>query len=253
MTGPQKILLLKARWGHLWNKKLAYRYKLPYAGCPATNDKCPICKCHTDGASHIFAGCQNKEMKGAYIKRHDQAVKLIQRSITKGGLGGSYMIMDAGKAEDLPNSVQQKTLPDELRPTEVQLEHWRKMRPDILVIPGLKTNETPTPGTKYRITVIEVGYCSDTNHHIKIRAKEQQHTELIKALRTDGHTVTSHTITLGTTGTIHASLKTTLTDLKVDRKTQEKTTAKLHLNATTCAGHILAMRRHMEWQPVKLS
>jgi hypothetical protein len=249
LTWPQKLTLLKARWGNLWSKKLAYRYKLQYAGQPATNDRCPICKCHADGASHILAGCQNREMKGAYIKRHDQAVKIVQRSITKGGLGGTYMVMDAGKQEDLPDSVQRKTLPEELRPTEVPSAQWGKMRPDILIIPGLMTDEMPTQGTKYRITVIEIGYCSDTNHHIKIRAKEQQHAGLIEALRTAGHTVTSHVITLGTTGTILNSLKATLTELQVEKKTQEKTTAKLHLNATTCAGHIISMRRHMEWQP----
>jgi hypothetical protein len=249
LTWPQKLTLLKARWGHLWSKKLAYRYRLPYAGSPATTDKCPICKCHTDGASHILAGCQNREMKGAYIKRHDQAVKIVQRSITKGGLGGTYMIMDAGKLEDLPSSVQQKTLPAELRPSDIPIGQWEKMRPDILILPGLMAHETPMQGTHYRILVIEIGYCSDTNHHIKIRAKEQQHAELIAALRAAGHTVTSHAITLGTTGTILTSLKDTLTDLQIDKQTQERTTAKLHLNATTCAGNIIAMRRHMEWQP----
>jgi ribonuclease HI len=249
LTWPQRITLLKARWGNLWSKKLAYRYKLPYAGSPATNDKCPICKCHADGASHILAGCQNREMKGAYIKRHDQAVKIIQQCISKGGLGGTYMIMDAGKLADLPETVQRKTLPEELRPQTITAETWGKMRPDILVIPGLKTGDTPEHGTPYHIVVIEVGYCSDTNHHIKLRAKEQQHAELIKGLRAAGHTVTSHAITLGTTGTIHISLRATLTDLKVDRQSLEKATAKLHLNATTCAGHIISMRRHMEWQP----
>jgi ribonuclease HI len=218
LTWPQKLTLLKARWGHLWSKKLAYRYRLNYAGSPATTDKCPICKCHTDGASHILAGCLNSEMKGAYIKRHDQAVKIVQRSITKGGLGGTYMIMDAGKLEDLPDSVQRKTLPDELRPSEIPSEQWGKMRPDILIIPGLMANE-------------------------------QQHAELIVALRAAGHIVTSHVITLGTTGTILTSLKATLTDLQIDKQTQEKATSKLHLNATTCAGNIIAMRRHMEWQP----
>ncbi len=159
------------------------------------------------------------------------------------------MVMDAGKLEDLPDSVQRKTLPEELRPSEIPSEQWGKMRPDILIIPGLMANETPMQGTHYRITVIEVGYCSDTNHHIKIRAKEQQHAELIAALRAAGHIVTSHAITLGTTGTILTSLKATLTDLQIDKQTQERTTAKLHLNATTCAGNIIAMRRHMEWQP----
>ena len=250
IKGSLKLQLMRARWGNLWNKKRAYRCRMSYAGSelPATSDMCPICNLAQDGASHIFAGCRHKDFVASYIKRHDGAVKLIQRSVAKGKLGGSYMIMDAGKEADLPTSVRRKTLPPELRPPSVPEETWGKMRPDILILPGLRAKDNPQPLDKYEIILVEVGYCSDTNHNIKIRAKQQQHADLIAALRSAGHTVRPHTITLGTTGTIHQDLQTTLTAMQVDSSSLKRVANKLHLHAALCAGNILAMRRHLEWQ-----
>ena len=122
------------------------------------------------------------------------------------------------------------------------------MRPDILILPGLRAKDNPQPLDKYEIILVEVGYCSDTNHNIKIRAKQQQHADLIAALRLAGHTVRPHTITLGTTGTIHQDLHTTLTAMQVDSSSLKRVANKLHLHAALCAGNILAMRRHLEWQ-----
>ena len=251
LTWPQKLNLLRARWGHLWNKKLAYRYRRPYAGSagPAATDRCPLCQCDRDGASHMLAGCRHHDMRAAYIKRHDLAVKLIQKSISKGQLGGAYTIMDAGKATDLPDSVQCKRLPESLRPTTIPLEAWRKMRPDILIIPSLKTCEMPDTQTRYNITLVEVGYCSDTNHNVKLREKQQQHAELVAGLRLAGHIVTMHPLTLGTTGTIHQNLRAALHALGVEKDAQLKVTGKLHQHATASASGIIAMRRHLEWQP----
>ena len=122
-------------------------------------------------------------MKASYIKRHDIAVKIIQRSVAKGGLGGTYMIMDAGRATDLPASVRQKHLPESLRPPSIPAQTWGKMRPDILILPGLQAHENPLASEKYTIIVAEIGYCSDTNHTVKIRAKQQQqHAALLAAL-----------------------------------------------------------------------
>ena len=250
VKAPLKLQLMRARWGNLWTKKRAYRCRQKYAGSalPANSDKCPICEQAQDGASHILAGCQHRDMKASYIKRHDIAVKIIQRSVAKGGLGGTYMIMDAGKATDLPASVRQKHLPESLRPPSIPAQTWGKMRPDILILPGLQAHENPLASEKYTIIVAEIGYCSDTNHTVKIRAKQQQHAALLAALRTEGHTMHSRTITLGTTGTIHLDLQATLGALLVDRLSLKRTVNKLHLHAATSAGLILAMRRHLEWQ-----
>ena len=55
----QKVQIHKARWGRLWTRKLAWRFKIPYAGEQAapTSATCPIYKMAQDGANHILAGC----------------------------------------------------------------------------------------------------------------------------------------------------------------------------------------------------
>ena len=159
------------------------------------------------------------------------------------------MIMDAGRLADLPTTVQRKSLPPDLKPPAITEETWRKMRPDILILPGLQTHDEPVAAEKYTIIIVEIGYCSDTNHEVKIRAKQQQHAELATTLRNAGHTVQMHTITLGTTGTIHMDLQTTLSTLLIDPPARKTLVAKLHLHATSSAGNILVMRRHLEWQP----
>ena len=196
-------------------------------------------------------------MRAGYIKRHDQAVKLIQKAVTKGSQGNCYMIMDAGKAEDLPTTVQAKRLPAELRPTAtdqegnelITAEDWAKSRPDLLLIPGMLATETPTSAQKLAITIIEVGYCSDTNHAVKRQEKAEQHKQLVRALQAAGHTVTYHLITLGTTGTIPTSTLTTLTNLGIATPQATRTLTKLHLNAVACADNLIRMRRVMERLP----
>ena len=121
------------------------------------------------------------------------------------------------------------------------------MRPDIMIITDLTTHDSPEAGTKYRIHIMEIGYCSDTNHNIKLRAKQQQHATLIDHLRLAGHTVFSHVITLGTTGTIPLTLPKVLEELGVDRPSRDHVIAKLHKHATHCANGIISMRRHREW------
>ena len=123
------------------------------------------------------------------------------------------------------------------------------MRPDILIMPGLAHPALPHLGEQYEIHIVEIGYCGDTNHHVKIRQKELQHASLVEKLKHAHHRVRHHVITLGTTGTIHSALMTTMDALGVERAAQIKLVAKLHRHATTSAGNILAMRRHEEWQP----
>ena len=84
---------------------------------------------------------------------------------------------------------------------------------------------------KLHMEMVEVGYCSDTNHDIKIQAKQQQHAQLLKLLRDAGHTVRYHTITLGTTGTIRTEAQNTLQQLGLTLPHALRTMNKLHNNA----------------------
>ncbi len=43
--------------------------------------------------------------------------------------------------------------------------------------------------------MVEVGYCSDTDHDVKIKEKEKQHAQLLAILTEAGHAVRYHPIT----------------------------------------------------------
>jgi len=160
--------VLKYRWGVLWNARTAQRMGMHYKpwGCQSkdnnkNNNKsqatckaakhappnmtmiapCPLCG-HPDGGTHTLAGCQNAHLKALYIRRHDDAVKIIHKSISKGSKGGCYTIMDAGRAADLPEEVAGKRLPSWLLPNVDDSERL-KLRPDILIIEGLNASKVP--------------------------------------------------------------------------------------------------------------
>jgi ribonuclease HI len=236
----QKMQIHKARWGRLWNKKLAYRYKRPYGKNPRppSDDRCPICHKAQDGASHILAGCSNPVFKGMYINRHNKAVQLIQKAIAKGTLGGLPVYMDAGTCEasaSIPNRP-----PAYLKPSNLPTEQWNKYRPDILLL-------NRTSCTAY---LVEVGYCSDTNHDIKFQEKGCQHTELKNILLTQGFTTVHYLVfTVGTTGTIPTTTLNNLTTLGISRAHADKLISKIHDASTASCTQILATRRMKESLP----
>ena len=102
---------------------------------------CPLCGL-PDGGSHTMTGCQNAHLKALYIRRHDDAVKIILKTIGKGSKGGCYTIMDAGRAIDLPEEVAGKRLPSWLMPNMDESERI-KLRPDILILEGLDASKVP--------------------------------------------------------------------------------------------------------------
>ena len=159
------------------------------------------------------------------------------------------MIMDAGKHDELPDAVSTQRMPDSLRPPHlITTEKWRKLRPDLVMITGMLANENPTHGTRLHMDMVEVGYCSDTYHDVKIQEKQQQHAQLLGILREAGHTVRYHTITLGTTGTIRKETLDTLQQMGLTLPHALKTLNKLHKNAIDSAQSIIRARRIREWQ-----
>ena len=63
-------------------------------------------------------------------------MKKIQRAIAKGNKGSCVMYMDAGRAIDLPETVEDKRLPNWLL-ASVPDETRRRLRPDILLVDGI--------------------------------------------------------------------------------------------------------------------
>jgi len=240
-----KLQTHKARWGRLWNKKLAYRWGKPYGTCPtpATSDMCPICRETQDGASHILAGC--KAFKGHYIARHDKAVQLIGKGVSKGSLGGHKLVMDAGAEAKLPPGVS-KQLPQQLRPPHLTPLQWTKYRPDLAIIPQQYLLPGAIPDGFHPIHLVEVGYCSDTRHETKAAHKREQHAALINLLKQQGYKVDLTTITLGTTGTIPTHTYSDLVDLGMDNTSVDRLLIKLHINSINYLGHIVKERRQRE-------
>ena len=248
----QTMLCLKTRWGHLWSKKLAHRYRLPYNGTPARDPNCPLCS-GLDGSSHILGGCSHPAMKAAYIARHDTAVKTLYSVLTKkSALGGFYSILDAGKATDLPPGVASKKFPPEMRPAHVSAETWGKLRPDIAIISGLPSSGTTSIAdaisdkSHYKIILFEVGFCSDTKHESKRIEKHQQHKDLMNYLQNDGWDVTLQVVTLGHTGTVPQSLRDILASYTVPTTDIIKCYNQLHQQAVKTADTIISSRRALE-------
>ena len=219
----QVMLTMKARWGQLWNQRLAHRYKL------ADSPNCPLCGC-MDSVGHLLGGCDHPTARANKISRHDDAVKLVQKAIAMGPKGGWYMVMDAGKDRDLPVDVMGKRIPAWLFPAPKPVgDSWtrtqydedanlrKKLRPDILIIEGLaegairglsiaEIRSYLQANPRFKIHVIEVGYCGDLNHAAKDFDKRLQHEQLVALLRSAGLNVTFHDpVTLGRCGTIPSS------------------------------------------------
>jgi hypothetical protein len=217
----QCMLTMKARWGQMWTRKMAFRFGL------ASSPNCPLCG-EPDSAGHLLGGCSHPEAVAMKISRHDSSVKLVQKAIALSPLGGYYTIMDAGAEKDLPKDVHGKRLPAWLLPpvdaslTEAERAEQeltrKKLRPDILVIEGLSASDTTGPAEAVRshiasrlkqltVHVIEVGYTSDIDHEGKSDVKTAQHEALVAELKKAGFEVKYHEpFTLGRCGSIPASL-----------------------------------------------
>ena len=90
--------------------------------------------------------------KAMYIARHDQALRLIQRSIVTGDHGGYYTVADIGRAELIEDmGVSAKRIPPWLLPdsclarANINPAERNRVRPDILLV-----EMTQSECTRYR-------------------------------------------------------------------------------------------------------
>ena len=234
VTWKQVTLTMKARWGQLWNRKLAHRYGM------AASDSCPMCG-QADSVGHMLGGCSHPHPQALRIARHDGAVRMLQTAISKGNMAGAFTVMDAGTQASLPDGVHGKRLPAWLLPGIADAERV-KMRPDLLVAQGLtaadmrelNAGELPLEHVKHRIHihVFELGYCGDTSYASKDEVKRAQHERLVAELRTRGIKVHYHVVLLGRCGTMQTETRRMLQDvLGMDRGTAETCMQKLHRHA----------------------
>jgi hypothetical protein len=238
----QRLLTMKARWGLLWNQKLAHRYG------KASNPNCPLCGA-ADSVGHLLGGCPRTA--GLRISRHDEAVRIIHSALSKGCLQGCYTIMDAGSMADLPEGVHGKRLPPWLFLPE-DAEVGTRLRPDILLVscPDHDGDREVPRSTTKRTHIIEVGYSSDINMQDKEVFKAQQHAELTRLLEKPGlnNTVKTHTIILGRTAAIPTSLAEMLggTVAQLTSEHIKRVETKLNIHAAQYVQHLYRARRAAE-------
>jgi hypothetical protein len=120
------------------------------------------------------------------------------------------------------------------------------MRPDLAILPDL---DSPTARAEKIIWLLELGYCSDTNHATKFATKHAQHVRLVEALEQAGYLVHYAVITIGTTGTIPTTFLTSMNKFGIDRLHALKLTDKVHAHSIASFQSILQCRRYMEVQP----
>jgi hypothetical protein len=190
-----KLQVLKARYGLLFNAKLKKLYGRGGDG------NCPVCRnCGPlgptpDSGAHILGGCHHPTLKGMYINRHNRSTRTIADCINEGRYGGGYMIMDAGKVENLPPYCSGTRVPHWMLPHLTE-EEIRRLRPDILLIPTLASHKArrkryrgPANRSGHDVYIIEVGYTGDLQHADKLAQKSAQHARLKEELMRAGWTV----------------------------------------------------------------
>lgn len=272
MSWRQRLVALKCRWGCLWTAKRARMIGKQYMGAAVNVNaegkaRCPLCE-GADGATHVLGGCSHPAMQGLYVKRHDDAVKMIHEAICSGGLQKAAVMMDAGKRAELPGDVvnTKEALPTwvtRLSPRHTTATLPYITAPDIVIFHDithkevdhmLNSNERMRLGQ--RVTIIEVGYCSDTDALSKLAEKQEQHRVLVDTLNTLGFRAKSYAIPLGNTGMVYKVVQelsmvyNTTQDLSIacttDTSALKRMCRRLSKHATRYAHTIVVARRQHE-------
>ena len=140
-----------------------------------------------------------------------------------------------------------------------------KMRPDIVIV-DLATNdlnkiESRMPKTRKangeqvtlkdmigrkRITILEIGYVTDTRYEDRYKAKVQQHRTLCQILGKEGHEVKLYPNILGTQGSVLNCFKAAMSAVGIQGLQQMALAGKLHDHAVTSLSKIIRLRRFFD-------
>jgi hypothetical protein len=194
-------------------------------------------------------------MHGLYVKRHDDAVKTIHEAICGGGLQKAAVLMDAGKRVELPEAVAntKDALAEwitRLSPKPIRAPLPYITAPDIVIFHDITRDDVDhlmDTGTRMRtgqqVTIIEVGYCSDTDASGKLAEKQAQHKTLVETLNSLGYRAKSYAIPLGHTGMVYNTIQDIHNACNTDSCTMTRLCRKLSKHATRYAHTIVATRR----------
>ena len=219
VTTSMRTMILKNRYGQLWNMRIAFWQQRPYVPGlrDPRSDKRPHCG-RADSGGHILGGCSVPAFKAMYIARHDQALRLILKSIAKGD-HGYYTIADIGRAELIEDmGVSAKRIPPWLlsdsclERADVDPADRSRLRLDIVLVEMTQSesmsyrrhgqrhlelatsmnSQSRADGSsaagpqRRKVWLVEGGYTSDTRHLEKLAEKHNQHRKLVGALELRG-------------------------------------------------------------------
>jgi ribonuclease HI len=286
-TFRQRLPALNCTWGTLWTAKRAALFGMSYMGAAVeVNDQgealCPLCH-RPDSAGHAMGGCLHPDLHALYTARHDGAGRLVHNALAlgkhgagavaadqdaegsdaEGDLGeGTAMLMDMGRADALPEGVAGKgrMLRRWLTVAPRAAEGLDKVvltKPDFVLLPGVTAEEMERrvrEGDRLpegqRITLIELGYGTDTRLEQKREEKSKQHADLANTLRGLGFTVAYdaavHCVPLGHGGAVPASLGALMKELGVSATVTSSMCTKLAQHAARMAHAIVVKRRQLE-------
>ena len=283
VTTPMVTMILKYRYGQLWNMKIAFRQQRPYfpgLRIPQS-DKCPHCG-QADSGGHIPGGCSVPAFKAMYIARHHQALRLILKSIAKGDHGdngGYYTIADIGRAELIESmGVSAKRTPPWLLPgsclerANIDPADKSRLRPDIMLVEMTQSesmsyrrhsqrhlelsrtmnSQSRADGSsgpqRRKVWLIEGGYTSDTRHLEKLAEKKNQRQKLVGALELRGFDVKPIIFAFGVGGTIYKQAVEDLHQPGVSTMAITTPSKEAHLHSVKCATNIIIQRRVLDSQ-----
>jgi hypothetical protein len=259
-TDGEKRMALKLRNGCQWSTKKAHHLRMPvkqkYPGHSTSIHPCPLCG-GEDGGTHMACSCTHPDVKGAFIKRHDDVVRTLAKEIEKSSnfstLGNKgYLIVDAKEEEGLekeggiPKRVPEWVLPN------VPQEIRNKMRPDIMHISGVseepEADELEDIKSRAEISIIEVGFTMDYNYSAKKREKEEQHSILKEELVKEGWRIKwQRNFIIGVGGVLYKDNRDFLEkDLGLDTDDTKRVMNKIQKIAVKGTHQAIRIRRHNE-------
>ena len=215
-----------------------------------------------------------------YIARHDQALRLILKSIAKGDHGEYDTIADIRHAElieDMGVSAKRMLLPDScLERANIDPADRSRLRPDIMLVEMTQSDSmsywrhsqrhlelSTTMNSQNRadgsagpqrrkVWLREGGYTSDTRHLEKLAEKQTQHRKLVGALELRGFDVKPMIFAFGVGGTIYKESVEDMRQLGVGTTAITKTLKEVHLHSVTCATNIITQRRILDSQKLPI-
>jgi hypothetical protein len=260
-NGGQKRMILKLRNGCQWSTKKAHQLRVPvkhkFPGHSSSIHPCPLCG-GEDGGTHMACSCTHPDVKGAFIKRHDDVVRVLAKEVEKSNkfnnhLGNKgYLIVDAKEEGGLEKEEgTPKRIPDWVLP-KVPQDIRNKMRPDIMHIGGIcgepEAEDIEDLKSRVDISIIEIGFTMDHNFIEKRKEKEEQHSILREELTKEGWKVRwQRNFIVGVGGVLYKDNRDFLEkDMGLEAEEVNRVMNKIQNIAVKGTHQAIKIRRHIE-------